>query len=82
MFVSICAYCGKVRQLGRGFKSGGKTYCDTTCANADSRMMTVAGMPGAQITHRGGGGSGYWLMEDDGYWLDEDGGKWVMEDYN
>ena len=81
MFVSICAYCGKVRQLGRGFRSGGKTYCDTTCANADSRMMTVSGMPGAQITHRGGG-SGYWLMEDDGYWLDEDGGKWVMEDYN
>jgi hypothetical protein len=44
-------------------------------------MMTVSGMPSARITHRGGG-SGYWLMEDDGYWLDEDGGKWVMEDYN
>jgi len=81
MFVSVCAYCGKVRQLGRGFRSGGKTYCDMTCANADSRTMTVSGMPGGRITHRGGG-SGYWLMEDDGYWLDEDGGKWVMEDYN
>jgi len=57
--------------IGRGFRSGGKTYCDTTCANADSRTMTVSGMPSAQITHRHGHGPGFLLDENGDYLLCE-----------
>ena len=71
MFVSICAYCGKVRQLGRGFRSGGKTYCDSTCANSDSRTMTFAGMPSERIESRKHGGGGFLLTEDGDYILCE-----------
>ena len=67
MYVSICAYCGKVRQIGRGFKSGGKTYCDATCANADSRMMTVSGVPGGKIEHRKRHGRGDYYPPDYGF---------------
>lgn len=81
MYVEVCAYCGKVRQIGRGVRLGGKTYCCQAHASADNRLvLQAARAPADRITHRGG--SGYWLTEDDGVWLLEDGGKWVMEDYN
>lgn len=82
MYVEVCSYCGKVRQIGRGVRAGGKTYCCQGHANRDNAamMMQTSGVPSGKIKKRGG--SGYWTLEDGGYWLLEDGGKWVMEDYS
>ena len=82
MFVSICAYCGKVNQIGRGFNSGGKTYCCQAHAGRDANYTTQAqGTPGEQITKRKHGGGGYWELEDGGLWELEDSGFWELEDY-
>lgn len=82
MFVSICAYCGKVYQIGRGVKAGGQTYCCWAHANPN-RILDMAGMPGAQITHRHGRGPGFLLDENGDPFLCEgialDGYKFIVE---
>lgn len=68
MFVSICAYFGKVRQLGREMKRVFKPSDFYSPSFGLKRKI-------------GSVGPGFWMLEEGGYWLTEDGGKWKMEGY-
>lgn len=64
MFVSICAYCGKVRQLGRGVKAGGHTYCCQAHAILNQMRQEPSGSPAGRIEHRKRHGRGDYYPPD------------------